>query len=244
MADKMTESERRNLIALSKLRAKQAASEVEAQEAIHLAAIEDQLTVEFSHQDALWAEAVILAEEALAKANSHIREQCASLGIPAADAPQLHSLWSSRSSRYALRSDRAELRKLAVTRLAALTKMAKAQISEQQLDIETKLRAGALESADATAAFDAMKSVAEMLPALELDDLGVKRWTADEETVARLLTPFTPTDRQRRRVLRVLQMHPVASHAEIAAATRTDVHRVAAIVREHDEQLQLGEGSS
>jgi hypothetical protein len=240
----MTEAERRNLIQLSKLRAKQAAQHVETQEAVHLAAIEDQLTAEFDRQDTLWAEATILAEEAMAKANAHIREQCASLGIPAADAPQLHSLWSPRSPRYALRSDRADLRKLALTRLSALTKMAKTQISEQQLDIETKLRADALESANATAAFDAMTSVAEMLPAVGLDDLGVKRWTADEETVARLLTPFTATDRQRRRVVRVLEMHPDASHAEIAAATRIDVHKVAAIVKEHDKQLQLGEGSS
>ena len=32
--------------------------------------------------------------------------------------------------------------------------------------------------------------------------------------------------------------------SKIAAATRIDVHKVAAIVKEHDKQLQLGEGSS
>jgi hypothetical protein len=198
---KMTDAERRNLIQLSKLRAKQAVQHVETQEAVHLAAIEDQMAAEFDRHDTLWAEAVVLAEEALAKANAHIRGQCASLGIPADDAPRLHSLWSSRSPRFALRSDRAELRRLAVTRLVALTKMAKTQISEQQVDIETKLRAGALESNEATTAFDAMKSVAELMPAVSLDDLGVKRWTADEEMAARLLTPFTTNDRQRRRVV-------------------------------------------
>ncbi len=238
----MTRTERMDLIKLTKLRAKQAEREVETMEAVHRAGIEDQLAAEFDRHDALWAEAVIFAEEAMAKANAEIREQCAALGIPPSEAPQLHSMWSSRGPNYGDHQRRAELRKLAETRLVAMTKMAKTKIAEAQLNQETVLTAGGLQSAEAQQVLESMPTVAELMPAMSLDDLGVKRWQPSDDAAARLLAPFTPADRQRRRVLRAIENNPTATDVELAAITGIDVRKVATYTKDYvyGEKPMLG----
>jgi hypothetical protein len=71
----MTKADRDALIRLAKLRAKQAEREAETREKVLLAEVIDQLTAEFEANDALWADVVIVAEEAAEKANAHIRSQ-------------------------------------------------------------------------------------------------------------------------------------------------------------------------
>lgn len=117
----MTKVERDRLIKLARVRAKQAEREAEARQATLLAEVQDQLTAEFDAHDKLWSDAVTVAEKALDKANAQIRLKCAELGIPAGEAPQLMMGWRSRSPSYTDRERRAELRKLAETRLYALT---------------------------------------------------------------------------------------------------------------------------
>ena len=78
---------------LAKNRAKQAEADVDARTAVLYTEVVDQMVAEYQAQDALWADVVIVAEEATAKANDQIRRKCAELGIPAGQAPQLHSMW-------------------------------------------------------------------------------------------------------------------------------------------------------
>jgi len=230
----MSRTERMDIIRVAKLTAKQAERELETQEAVIRSEIEDQLTAEFERHDALWAEAIILAEEATAKANAHIREQCAALGIPPKEAPQLHGVWSSRGPSYSDRCRRAELRKLAETRAAALTKMGKTTIQRWLVDEEKRLLEGGLTSREAQQTIASIPTVEKLMPAITLDDLGVKRWVPDEDAAARLLTPFTPADRQRRMVLRAIEAHPDATDVELAAITGVDVRKVAAYTAEYD----------
>ena len=103
------------------------------------------MTAEFEAHDALWDDAVTIAEEAAEKANAQIQAQCALLGIPAQGGTCAALGWRSRGRGYGDSSRRAELRKLAETRLAALTKMAKTAIQAAALDIEEKLIMGGLE---------------------------------------------------------------------------------------------------
>ena len=123
----MTNADRQALIRIAKARAKQAEREAEMREKIVIVEVLELMTAEYAARDALWSDAVTIAEEAAAKANTQIQLRCAELGIPPKHAPQLQLSWSSRGSEFANRERRAELRKLAEAKAAAVTKTAKPQ---------------------------------------------------------------------------------------------------------------------
>jgi hypothetical protein len=189
---RMTKADREQLIRLGRLRAKQAERETEAREKILLAEVEDLLTAEYEARDQLWDDATLIAEDAAAKANAQIQAACVDLGIPAKDAPSLKLGWASRGE-FTNSQRRAELRKLAMTRLTALTKAAKAAINDKLLEVETELIAGSLQSGEATTFLaNSMPSVEALMPPLNLNDLGVVRWQPPEDAAAQLTTPLTP----------------------------------------------------
>jgi len=229
MTDEMTGRDREQLVKLVRARARQAVREADMREKILLAEVQEQLTAEFDAHDRLWADAVVIAQEAAAKANAHIRSVCSDLGIPPKDAPGLELAWRSRNSDYADKSRRAELRKLAETKLAALTKVAKTEIQGAALDTEEQLVIGGLTS-DAARQFveTTMPTVEGLMPALGLDDLGVKHWQPPEDAASQLTTPMTASARKRRQVLRAIEANPTASNREIARIANCDHKTVAA----------------
>ncbi|OBG69483.1 hypothetical protein [Mycobacterium sp. E3339] len=236
----MTKAERDQLVKVARLRAKQAEREAEARQATLLAEVQDQLTAEFDAHDKLWSDAVTVAEEALDKTNAQIRLQCAELGIPAVEAPQLVMGWRSRGPSYSNRNRRAELRKLAETRLAALTKTAKVAIRDNLLDVETELIAGDLQSADARKFLASLPTAEELMPALRIEDLGVVRWQPPEDAATQLTTPLTPADRRRRRILRAIEANPTASDRKVAEIAGVDHKTVAAHRRGRGESPATG----
>lgn len=234
-ADQMTKAERDQLIRIARRRAKQAEREAEMREKVLLAEVQDQLTAEFQANDALWADAVTIAREAAAKANAQIAARCAELGIPAKDAPGLELGWRSRSPQYADKGRRAELRKLAEVRLAALTKTAKTAIQSAALDTEEALVMGGLQSGEAKAAFEALPTAEGLMPPLSLDDLGVVRWQPPDDAATQLTTPLTPADRRRRQILRAIEANPGASDRGVAEIAGCDHKTVAAHRRDRGE---------
>jgi hypothetical protein len=234
----MTKGERDQLSKLARIRAKQAEREAEAREKILLAEVQDQLSAEFDAHDALWAHAVIIAEEAAAKANAHIRAVCSDLGVPAKEAPQLALAWQSRGPSYANEKRRAELHKLAVTRLTALTKTAKAAIGDRLLEVETELIAGELKSGEAKRFLEAMPAVEQLMPALSIEDLGVVRWQPPEDAAAQLTTPRSPAEKRHRRILRAIEANPGASDRKIAELAGVD-HKTVAAHRARGESLAI-----
>jgi hypothetical protein len=100
MTQPMTPTERGQLIRLMKSRAKQAERDAEAREKTLMAEVLDLMTAEFEAHDKLWDDAVVIAEEAAAKANAQIAMACADLGIPAKEAPRLELGWHSRGGSY------------------------------------------------------------------------------------------------------------------------------------------------
>jgi hypothetical protein len=231
----MSRTDRQQLIQLVKARARQARGEAEMREAVLLAEIEDQIAREYSARDQIWAEGVAIAEEAARKANDLIVARCVDLGIPASQAPVLAMQWYSRSSSFADPKRRAELRKLAVAKLAALTKTAKTMIDRTALDAETALLLGGLDSAEARRLADTLPTVEQLMPALGLRDLGVKGWQPPEGAAGELLTPSTPADRKRRRILRAIEAHPDASDRKVAELAGCDHKTVAAYRGESGE---------
>lgn len=225
---RMTRSDRDDLIGLARKRAKLAKDRAAEREKILIAETEDLMTAAFAAEDALWAEAVAIAEKAARAANERIAEACALLGIPPEHAPGLELRWRSRSSAFSDRERRAELRRLAHSRLTALTAAAKTRIDEQLLEVETALVAGGLASGQAREVLARLPTADELMPVLSLDDLGVKTWQPPEGAAAALLTPSTPADRRRRKMLRAIEQHPGASDREIGRLAGVDGKTVAA----------------
>lgn len=237
----MLKSERDDLIRLAKSRAKIAKTEIAERQKILLAEIEDLLAREYEAEDALWAEAMDAAKEQVRKANDLIVAQCAGLGIPARHAPEALVGWYSRSPSVLDPSRRGELRKVAQTRLTALSAAARTQIDKAALEAETALIAGSLESSDAKAILEAMPTPEQLMPALSLDDLGVKSWQPPEGVASALLTPSTPADLRRRKVLRAIEANPDASDREIGRKAGVDGKTVAALRRRGNAELSATE---
>jgi hypothetical protein len=228
----MTKAERDQLIGLARRRARQAEREAEMREKILLAEVINDMTAEYEARDALWADAVMIAEEAALKANAQIAARCADLGIAPKDAPRLTLHWQARNPEYDNNGRRAELRKLAETRLAALTKTAKTAIQAGALEVEEQLIMGGLESTKAKAFLDSMPTVEQLMPSLRLDDLGVVRWQPPKDAASQLTTPLTPAQRRRRQIRRAIEANPGASDRKIAEIACCD-HKTVAKYRCH-----------
>lgn len=238
----ISKSEREDLARLARQRARLAKSRAAEREKILLAEAEDLMAAEFLAQDEAWAGATAMAQEACRRANEQIKAECALRGIPARQAPKLCLNWQSRSEEFIGGSRRDELRRVAQSRLTALTASAKTAIDEQLLEIETTLIAGGLESAEAARFLQQMPTAEQLMPALSLDDLGVKRWQPPEGAAAALLTPSTPADRKRKAIRRVIEANPGASDRQIAAIAGCDHKTVAAHRGEAAGELPAGAG--
>jgi hypothetical protein len=222
----LIKADREALIRVVKDRAKLAERDAHTRAKVLLAEVHDLMTAEFAANDALWND-LLLAQEAVAKLNAQIREQCAAMGIPAKYAPEIGMHWHSRSLQFADKERRAELQRLAEARLSALTETARVEIQRQALDVTERLIVGGLESEEAHRFIETLPTVEDLMPPLSLADLGVKGWQPPEDAAAQLVTPLTPADRKRRRILRAIEANPGASDRRIAEIADCDHKTVA-----------------
>ena len=125
-----------------------------------LADFENQMGSIYSFdQDEVWAAATEVAEREVAKAQDRIAARCAEKGIPKRFATSLDVHWYSRGEN-AVKARRVELRKMAVTRIAAIERKAIVEIEKGCLDPQTRIAVAGLTS-DAARQFAAL-SVTEM----------------------------------------------------------------------------------
>jgi hypothetical protein len=165
---RMTSSERAELLKLARARAKVAKDDAASRAAELKADFERQLaSVYHFDTDETWASAMRSAEEAVAAAQDDVARRCGELGIPRELAPGIDVSWYSRGQN-ASRERRAELRKVAYTRIDALEKDARRQIEARSVEIQTELVAEGLTSERATAFLHALPSPAELMPALDV----------------------------------------------------------------------------
>jgi hypothetical protein len=161
----LTRGERENLLRVARLRLKVAKTTATQRSAELLADFERMLAAQYSFdQDDVWREAAKRANEIVDEAQAAISERCRELGIPARFAPGLARQWYSRGEN-ASRQRRAELRKVAVTRIAAMEKAAFAEIERKGADIQTQLLAIGM-SDEAARLLDALPSVEQLMPPL------------------------------------------------------------------------------
>ena len=165
----LTKSERTDLLRVARLRTKVARTAVEQRAAELMADFERQLaSIYHFDQDATWRAAYRKAQEVVEEARSKIADRCAELGIPKEFAPGLDLGWYGRGGN-ASASRRAELRKVAVTRIEAKKREAYAQIERHSAEIQTELLAIGM-SADARRLLDSMPTAATLLPTLTVSE--------------------------------------------------------------------------
>ena len=99
-----------------------------------------------------------------------IAKRCKELGIPASFAPTISASWQGRGENM-LASRRAELRRVAQTSIAAMTKAAITKIEKQALDLRTQVVGMGLLSADAKLFLESLAPIEENMRALDFTEI-------------------------------------------------------------------------
>lgn len=168
----MTKGERTELISLCKQRARVAKAMAGERAAELLADFEAQLAAVYAwDDDETWAEAYKIADAAIADANSQIAERCRELGIPKTFAPSLGGYWRGRGENE-LNQRRAELRRVAQTRIDTMAKKAKVQIDKASVEVQTHLVREGLGTEEARHFLESgMPTVDSLMPSLAVPEV-------------------------------------------------------------------------
>ncbi len=117
-----------------------------------------------------WEEAMRRAEGLVDDLNAKIVEDLREMGVPPEFAPGASLGWSRRGENVSA-GRRAELRKVASTRIDAMEKAARTEIERVSLETQTRLLAGGLESDEAKRFLDAMPTAESLMPTLEVSEI-------------------------------------------------------------------------
>jgi hypothetical protein len=166
----MTRRDREDLAKLVRRREHVAKTSAGQRSGELLADFEQQLATIYKSSDAAWRTITAEARQAVASADAQLAARCRDLCIPEDLRPRLDLNWYGRGDN-ASRERRAELRKVATSRIAALEKQAKSEIERQSVELQTQLLAGGLESSEARAFLEAMPTVQALMPPLSATDL-------------------------------------------------------------------------
>jgi len=165
----MTSRERSDLAALIRQRERVLKTKIKERSRELLAQFEQQAAVIYEYDDdATWSEAVKIAEQEIVKANTKIAERARQLGIPKRYAPRVAFGWIGRNEQYAVQQRRAELRRVAQSKIAALEQAALSKIAEQALQAQTEVVKLGIETQAAKAFLEAMRPLEQLMPPLEV----------------------------------------------------------------------------
>jgi hypothetical protein len=182
----ITKGEREDLQRLIRQREKVLKSAAKQRSAELLADFENQLAAKYNFdQDETWAEAVRVAKNELLKANARIADRCAKLGIPGDFAPGLEFFWRERGAN-AVKGRRDELRRVAVSRIAALERAAVVAIELGSVKAQTDIVTHGLTSEAARAFVDQLPSVETLMAPLNFEEIA---GDADPPVVVQLISP-------------------------------------------------------
>lgn len=166
----MTKRERDDLAQHCRRLEKVAKAATSQRSAEILADIEQQMATEYAFEDGAWEDVTAEAKRIVKEADAEIARRCKSLGIPAEFRPSLNLGWYNRGQN-ASHQRRAELRKVAQTRVLALEKQAKVIIERKSVETQTEILVSGLETAAARAFLAAMPTVESLMPPLDLKAL-------------------------------------------------------------------------
>jgi hypothetical protein len=182
----MSKAEREDLQRLVRQREKVLKSATKLRSAELLADFENQLGAEYSFDDDdVWREATQTAEQEIEKANSRIARRCAELGIPRRFAPSIGTQWFDRGEN-AVKGRRAELRKMAQSRIEAIEHKAIVDIEQSCLEAQTQLALAGLTSDAARVFVEQLPSIDKLMPMLAFAEVAGE---AEPPIAEQLLSP-------------------------------------------------------
>ena len=168
----MLKSERDALLKVCRQRERLAKNEVNAVAARRRAEFERQLAAVYAFdQREVWARAYSNAKEACRKANEEIVHEAEALGIPREFAPSLLTPYWLERGENITRGRRFELTKVAYSRIEQMASEAKLRIDRASVEIQTRLLADSLESADAKAFLETMPTAEQLMPAITVEEM-------------------------------------------------------------------------
>jgi len=166
----MTNTELMKLVRILKLRTGVAKGDIDAVAAARKAHVEDQLAREFSAADERWKRIIADAQRHVDEAHEQIDKMMEAAGVPQQFRPRLHLGWSTRGENGDPQR-RAELRKVAYTRIEADAQAAKASILRAQAENEADLLSGGITSAEGNARLAALPTPEQLIPSVSLREL-------------------------------------------------------------------------
>jgi hypothetical protein len=168
----MTRGEREDLQRLVRHREKVFKSAAKQRSAELRADFENQLGAEYAFDDdAVWADAVRLVQPEVEKAQARIAARCAELGIPKQFAPGLNLSWCNRGYDNVLERRKAELRRMATTRIAAIEQQAIVKIEVNTVNLLTQITTSGLTSDAARSFLENLPTVEQLMPALSFEEI-------------------------------------------------------------------------
>lgn len=166
----MTRHEREALAKLIRQRERLAKTEASERSAVLMADFEQQADRMYQYdEDDVWRQAVLAAKEEVAKASVRIGKRCAELGIPQPFAPTLSVVWHQQ--RASVGQERAKMRQVAKRRIEQIEATARTAIERASVAAQESLLTGALITASARMFAEALPSVEELMPKLQMADL-------------------------------------------------------------------------
>lgn len=171
MTNTMTKTERGELISLIKANARVAKAMASQRSAEVMADFERQLDTIYSFdEDEIWKKAWSAADQAVNDAKEAVAERCQELGIPKEFAPSISVGWWGQGQN-ASKERRADLRRMAVTRIAADEKSSRVVIEKYSVDLQTKIVAEGLTSESAKLFLEAMPAIETLMPTLDATEI-------------------------------------------------------------------------
>jgi hypothetical protein len=166
---KMTKGERVELTQLIRKRERVMKKDAEEYSIRMMADFEEQSAKIYSFDDdEIWKQAAEIALAAVGKANIAIAKRCGELGIPAEFAPSLEAGWAGRGQN-AVASRRAELRRVAASKVKTILADAVAKIERMSLNAQTEVVSNGLESQSARDFLEKLPSMETLMPSLSVE---------------------------------------------------------------------------
>lgn len=168
---RMTKSERVELGQLIRKRERVMKCQATERACQMLAEFEAQSATIYSFDDdKIWKQSTEAAEKVVEQANETIKARCQELGIPSEFAPHLAFGWCERGQN-AVAGRRAELRRMAKSRIDAIERETHTKIERLSLTAQTEVIANGLESVAAREFLEKMPSLESLMPPIDIKEI-------------------------------------------------------------------------
>jgi len=167
----MTKGERQELGQLIRKRERVMKMQAQERSAALLAEFDAQSAKIYHYdEDPVWQRVQREAASAIETAKVEIASRCQELGIPPEFAPDINIYWNGRGHN-AVAERRAELRRAAKSRIAAIEADAIHKIEMLSLQAQTQIVANGLESEAAKQFLNAMPALDQLMPPVQFDEI-------------------------------------------------------------------------